>query len=1098
VFDGFRALNGGVDANSDPTLLATNQVAFLGNMSLRSDFASTRPPYIKQLLTFPDTITKANYSGMFQGACFYQSLEDPTLNSIIVSIGGHLFRIFIYQNFLVQEITPALPDLVTIQFTVPAGGESLVIDVTDSTSFSISQVLVIDGGTYTITAIGADELTVTYSGGALNTDYSIPTASRVYSTQVASETVNTGGFTVPALGATVTIPITGPSSDFTVNDYIAIAGGEYKVTALGIGSIDCTYEGNAGPQTVAAGEVIYAQLFVTLNEKVTVTVNIPVIGASMSLTVTNGSSFTVAQDLLINDGSYTITGIALNVLTATYNGGASSGSINAGTVILGAQIATETVVDAPNPTLPAFVVPVIGATVTIYPSGPTTDFNPADVILISKGTYTITTVNAVSLDCVYNGGSSVAVGGTVPITTVIYGAQSTVTTPELTTNPFTVPAVSSVVTIPITSDTGFTVAQTFITGGDNFTVTSVLTGLNQVVATYTGGVAHVVLGSQILDTLGNQIVSYATNPPTADFVYMWQAERYVIIVCKNQNTLYFDGSNTRPMSQANDQLQSSYVGCYAWGRNWLAQVNGHRFIASDLVGDPSGTSANIYIDAILYMTENDMLNGGGAFTTPANLGPITAMSVLSQLDTSLGIGPVLVGTVDSIFSVQAPVDRTTWQNLTFPIQSVAVQGAGPTGPRSMTPINSDCWFRALDGLRSLVASRRDFQTNRSNTPNSIEMSPVFDNDTQSLLFYATVESFDNRIFCTCSPYRTKYGVAHRGLAVINQDSISSINKDSAPIWEGLWTGLNIFQIVTGMLNGTKHCYAFVLNDTNGIDLWELQPEVDDSFYDETKSLVSTTNLIPAGTHYFGATFNIESLLSPSTTYSISWGVNDKSLTNVGGNPAYIANPGIGMITKFTTPAVFVGTLLTGNFNSLITSSIYNSSSLTLNRIPIESWLDSRAMSFGDPEQLKKLIMGELYLDDIVDAVVIKIYFRPDQYPLWTAWTTLTICANVSQCTFTSDDAGTCVMWAEERKQYGARITLPRPPETCNNITGKPMNRGFEFQFRMEITGYCRIRKFKLHALEEQQQMEGSCPPSTACKTLTGCLPAYFGYSSYGP
>ena len=60
----------------------------------------------------------------------------------------------------------------------------------------------------------------------------------------------------------------------------------------------------------------------------------------------------------------------------------------------------------------------------------------------------------------------------------------------------------------------------------------------------------------------------------------------------------------------------------------------------------------------------------------------------------------------------------------------------------------------------------------------------------------------------------------------------------------------------------------------------------------------------------------------------------------------------------------------------------------MTKTPIESWIDSRSMSFGDPFQLKKLIMGELYLDNIVDDVTIAIYFKPDQYPLWTLWTTI--------------------------------------------------------------------------------------------------------------
>jgi hypothetical protein len=435
-------------------------------------------------------------------------------------------------------------------------------------------------------------------------------------------------------------------------------------------------------------------------------------------------------------------------------------------------------------------------------------------------------------------------------------------------------------------------------------------------------------------------------------------------------------------------------------------VNGHRFVASDLVGDPSGTPQLVYVDAILKLTENNLLNGGGAFSTPANLGMITAMSALSQLDSSLGIGPVLVGTENSIFSVQAPVDRTTWQNIRYPIQSVALQGAGPVGPRQMITVNSDAWFRSLDGVRSLMAARRDFQANQSNTPNSLEMSPVFDEDDEDLLYYGSLAIFDNRIFTTTSPYRTSYGIAHRGLAVINQDAISSMSKQNPPIWEGLWTGLNILQILTGKVNGVNHCYAFVLNASNGIDLWELLAEGQDETYDVYDSITN----------------GVESLA----------------------------------------------------------------------RTSIESSMDTRAMDFGDQFQLKKLIMAELYLDEIVDDITVAVYFKPDQYPLWTLWKEIEICANVSQCTISQD----CTVWQTQFNQYGARIRLPRPPETCNSITNQPMDRGYEFQFRFEITGSCGMPKFKVHALIEQDAMEGECPPSVVCKTLSGCKKSWFGYDSY--
>lgn len=73
VYDGFTSLENGVDSNSDAALLEPNQLAFLGNMSLRTDFPNTRPPFVQDVLTFNTSQTQGNYTGIFQGCCFYQA-----------------------------------------------------------------------------------------------------------------------------------------------------------------------------------------------------------------------------------------------------------------------------------------------------------------------------------------------------------------------------------------------------------------------------------------------------------------------------------------------------------------------------------------------------------------------------------------------------------------------------------------------------------------------------------------------------------------------------------------------------------------------------------------------------------------------------------------------------------------------------------------------------------------------------------------------------------------------------------------------------------------------------------------------------------------
>src|SRR6185503_3572541 len=86
----------------------------------------------------------------------------------------------------------------------------------------------------------------------------------------------------------------------------------------------------------------------------------------------------------------------------------------------------------------------------------------------------------------------------------------------------------------------------------------------------------------------------------------------------------------------------------------------------------------------------------------------------------------------------------------------------------------------------------------------------------------------------------------------------------------------------------------------------------------------------------------------------------------------------------------------GGFYDQFTAVEGNNRSIT--RTSIESWMNTRSHDYNNPFQPKLLNMGELFIDDIVDSVTLVIKFKPDQYPTWITWTTLNICATVSQCT----------------------------------------------------------------------------------------------------
>ena len=392
-------------------------------------------------------------------------------------------------------------------------------------------------------------------------------------------------------------------------------------------------------------------------------------------------------------------------------------------------------------------------------------------------------------------------------------------TPRLTitiTEEFTVPALNDTVNASVTIETPFNLNDTLVIDSGTYTVTGRAT--SELILTYTGGAAHatVAQGSLILRD-GSSVIDIQNNPPTLEFVYLFQAENYVVVLAGQNQTIIWDGQRSRRTGPK--EIPPGFVGAYGWGRIWIGLPNRFQFVAGDIVGGDSGTAQLNKRDAILKFTENDYLNEGGAFSVPYNAGLITAMQFLATQDTSLGVGVLLVGTTNMIFSVNAPPDRTTWKNLTYPIQTVSLIDYGPQSPGSPS-VNGDWWFRSLDGYRSFIVARRNFP-DPGNTPLSREISPIIENDQADLLLFGTGMLFDNRLLLTVSPTRTVNGVHHRGLVSVNFDTISGLQGKSTPAWESVWTGFDICQISKLLIDGSECGFAFV-QGSEDLQLWEIE------------------------------------------------------------------------------------------------------------------------------------------------------------------------------------------------------------------------------------------------------------------------------------
>lgn len=267
------------------------------------------------------------------------------------------------------------------------------------------------------------------------------------------------------------------------------------------------------------------------------------------------------------------------------------------------------------------------------------------------------------------------------------------------------------------------------------------------------------------------------------------------------------------------ELPAGRMGVYGMGRNWLCLPDGISFLAGDIVGGSSGSAVTQGRDAVLKISENSYLNGGGVFRVPGKVGDIRAMRFATTLDSSLGQGPLQVFSPTTVFSVNTPVDRTTWQDTTNPILTESLIGNGALGHNSTVAANGDTFMRSIDGLRSLILARRDFAT-WGNVPISHEVNPILSQDNKALLAYGSAIVFDNRLLFTAEPTSSAQGVYHSTAVALNFDPISSLGKKSPPVYDGFWDGINVLQYITGLYNGVQRAFAFVLN-VNKIELWEI-------------------------------------------------------------------------------------------------------------------------------------------------------------------------------------------------------------------------------------------------------------------------------------
>jgi hypothetical protein len=208
-------------------------------------------------------------------------------------------------------------------------------------------------------------------------------------------------------------------------------------------------------------------------------------------------------------------------------------------------------------------------------------------------------------------------------------------------------------------------------------------------------------------------------------------------------------------------------------------------------------------------------------------------------DTATGQGDLIAFCERGAVTFQVSAARDQWKNLEG-FQRVLFDNIGSTSD-NILPVNGDLFFRSREGngIRSYRNARGE-STGYGFTPLSAEIDPVLKQDTQWMLDRVSFANFDNRLLMTCLPkqYPDRASGAepdetllaqpiptlYTGIAVLDFQSVSVGRGKSAAVFDGVWTGLQIYKLVQGTFDGEPRCFAICLHeDDTGRrnEIWEI-------------------------------------------------------------------------------------------------------------------------------------------------------------------------------------------------------------------------------------------------------------------------------------
>jgi hypothetical protein len=131
-----------------------------------------------------------------------------------------------------------------------------------------------------------------------------------------------------------------------------------------------------------------------------------------------------------------------------------------------------------------------------------------------------------------------------------------------------------------------------------------------------------------------------------------------------------------------------------------------------------------------------------------------------------------------------------------------------------------------------------------------------------------------------------------------------------------------------------------------------------------------------------------------------------------------------------------------------------------------------SFNVGRPWDMKKLVSMELWIDNLVGEVEFQVDYRPDGDTCWHPWYNWEM--DVSDVTPATEFTPLTYPPTTPKQSY-VTVTLPKPPEDVQSVNKRPVYIGYQFQPRLTVKGYCRLRGIMFHVEQIDRKLYDNIP-----------------------